>query len=231
MLGASTVTAMQVGKCLLGLVAAVATSGLVASCTFPTPSQDYVCKDDSDCDPERVCSAAKYCVLRSTMADAGAGSDAAPMDSTQQIDADPFAATRAACIAANYTLDATTNGYYRKVTNNTNWTNATTDCNDDVAGATHMITLSTDAEVNFQKSLSGAWIGWIDRPTEGTWHAVTAEVPTINYQTYWAGSRPDGGGDENCAIWRNNSPTGIDDVECSQGHPYICECDGMAVLP
>ncbi len=221
---------MTSGTQMLGLVAVVAASGLAQACTFPAPSKEYACEVDTDCDPERVCSSTKYCVLRSAMeVDAGLP-DAVP-DSTP-IDADPFEATKLACIAAGYTLEPSTGGYYRKVTTNATWATATTDCNNDVAGATHVITLSTDAEVTFQKSLTGAWIGWTDRPTEGMWHATTAEdaAATLNYAMYWANNRPDGSNRENCAIWRNANPMGIDDVECDQSHPYICECDGRPPL-
>ena len=228
MLPASTPMSMQVERRLLGFVAALAALGPLAACEFPTPSKHYACDKDTDCDPERVCSPAKYCVLPSSMEpDGGVDTDAAPIDSAM-IDGDPFAATRAACLAAGYTQEATTSGLYRFVTTGANWTNARTDCENDVAGATHVITLSNDTEVAYQRATQlDAWIGWVDRPTEGMWHVLTAEVPVLNYQAAWASNRPDGGSDENCALMRSG---GIDDVDCPQAHRYICECDGQAVL-
>lgn len=224
---------MHVGRPWLGLLALVAI-GQATGCAFPTPSQEYTCTKDEDCVAagftDRECSPSQYCVEKgSSQPDASSGSDAGPADT--MIDADPVAVAKAMCMTMGYTLEPTTNGLYRKVTANATWTNASNDCKDDVTGATHLITLSTDAEVMFQRTLNGAWIGWVDQPNEGMWHVLTSEVPAINYQTYWAGSRPDGGTDENCAIWRNSNPQGIDDVDCPQTHPYICECDGLPQLP
>lgn len=219
---------MQVGWRGLGL-AVLALGGSLAACQFPTPSQDYVCERDEDCDPERACSPGGYCVLRSAVEPDAAVTDAPPIDS-MPIDGDPFAATAAACMAVGYTLEPSTMGYYKKVTSGANWNNASNDCNDDVAGATHLITLSTVEEVAFQRTINNAWIGWIDSPTEGMWHVLTAEVPVINIADYWGDRRPDGGDDENCAVMRLSNPDGIDDVDCPQNHPYICECDGRPVL-
>lgn len=218
--------AMQV-RHWLGIVAGIAALTSVAACQFPNTSRSYACDVDEDCDPERTCSASGFCVEATD-----AGTDALPVDGAvdaMSIDADPFAATRAACMAAGYTLEATTGGYYRKVTAGANWTTAHNDCMDDVAGATHLITLSTQTEVDFQKTLNAAWLGWIDRPTEGTWHLLTDESPTISVPSFWGSNRPDGGTAENCAVWKNSNPLGIDDVDCPQAHPYICECDGRPV--
>lgn len=221
---------MLVGRHLLGLVALAAAVGIAPACTFPTPSKNYSCDLDEDCaDPERVCSPAKYCVLRSDMPDAGVGSDAAPIDASVPIDSDPFAATRQACMTAGYTMEATTGGLYRFVTAPADWADARADCEGDVPGATHVITLSNDIEVAYQRATQlDAWIGWVDRPMEGTWHVLTAEVPVLNYANAWANNRPDGGNSENCSLMRSG---GIDDVDCPQDHRYICECDGMPVLP
>ena len=214
---------MKSGARWLGLVAVIAT---IHACQFPSASKKYACLDDADCDPDRVCSPANYCVIPSMEPDAGMV-DGGPVDSPP-IDGDPFAATRAACIAAGYTQEATTQNYYRTVTTAATWNNAYADCNDDVQGATHLITLSTDAEITLQRMFNEYWVGWIDRPTEGQWHILTDEVTTINVLDHWGNSRPDGGNSENCAIWRNNI-NGIDDVDCPQSHRYICECDGKPV--
>lgn len=222
---------MTVGMRLLGLVAVVSTGGLLTSCTFPTPSKDYACQDSSECDPERVCSPTKFCVLPSEMAPDGGTVDAAPIDTTMPIDADPFDAIKQQCIAAGYTQEATTGNYYRIVTTGTNWNNAYNDCNNDVVGATHLITLSNATEVDLQRTYNDYWIGWIDRPTEGQWHLLTDEVTAINQLDHWGNNRPDGGNSENCAVWRNNvdGKPGFDDVDCPQTHRYICECDGRPV--
>jgi hypothetical protein len=230
MLPAFTVMTMKAGTQWLGLVAVVAAAGLWQACQFPTPSKDYVCESDTDCDPERVCSPTKFCVLRSTTEPDAAVTDAGSIDSPP-IDADPFAATRAACIAAGYTLEPTTGNYYRIATANANWNNAYTDCNNDVDGATHLITLSTTVEIAFQANYNDYWVGWIDRPMENQWHLLTDEVTTINQQDYWGNNRPDGGNSENCAVWRNNvdGKAGYDDIDCPDGKRYICECDGRPV--
>lgn len=177
---------------------------------------------------DRVCSDTQYCVIPGMAeVDAAPGGDAAPTD-TMPIDADPFVATKAACIAAGYQENATTGSLYRVVTTATTWTNAFNDCNNDVANATHLMSLSNQAEVDYVKTLQDYWIGWIDRPTEGQWHLLTDEVSSINVMTYWGTNRPDGGGAENCAVWHTNV-NGIDDVDCPQTHRYICECDGKPV--
>lgn len=162
--------------------------------------------------------------------DAAPGDDAAPMDSAP-IDADPFEATKQACIAAGYTQEPTTGNYYRIVTTNANWTNAHTDCMNDVVGATHLITLTNTVEIDFQRNYNDHWVGWLDRPTEGQWHLLTDEVTTINQLDYWGNFRPDGGNSENCAVWRNNvdGKAGYDDIDCPTGKRYICECDGRPV--
>ncbi len=216
---------MKFGRSLLGFVAVVAIS---QACTFPTPSKDYACDTTEDCDPDRVCSPAKFCVIPNLEEpDAGVGSDAAPVDSMMPIDGDPFAAIRQQCIAAGYTQEATTGNYYRIVTTADDWNAAYADCNNDVVGATHLITLSNQVEIDFQKTRNEYWVGWIDRPVENTWHLLTDEVPTV-IAPWGSGGRPDGGNSENCAIWRNNL-NGLDDVDCPQNHDYVCECDGRPV--
>lgn len=223
---------MTVGMRLLGLLAAVSAGGFLTSCTFPTPSKDYACEDDTDCDPERVCSPTKYCVLPSAMVETDGGAvDAGPSDSMMPIDADPFEAIKAQCMTAGYTLNAATGNYYRIVTAAANWNNAYADCNNDVANATHLITISNAAEVTFQMQYNDYWVGWIDRPMEGNWHILTDEITVINQLDYWGNNRPDGGNSENCAVWRNNvdGKAGYDDVDCPQNHRYVCECDGRPV--
>ena len=46
---------------------------LVSGCVFPTPSKEFACKTDQDCDPERVCGDQQYCIIPTL--------DAAPSDS------------------------------------------------------------------------------------------------------------------------------------------------------
>ncbi|MFN0247423.1 MAG: C-type lectin domain-containing protein [Kofleriaceae bacterium] len=163
--------------------------------------------------------------------DAGTVTDGAPTDSSLPIDADPFDAIRTQCMAAGYTSNAATGSYYRIVTANASWNAAYADCNDDVVGATHLMTMSNAAEVTFLMSHNDHWVGWIDRPTEGAWHILTDEETVIDQLTYWGNNRPDGGNSENCAVFRNNvdGKAGYDDTDCPVARDYVCECDGRPV--
>lgn len=195
----------------------------LAACDFPTPSEQYACRVTADCESGRVCTAG-YCVVgqQTTMPDAA---NTLPKDAAvdAMIDADPFAVTRQQCLAAGYTQDA--GGLHRAVMTNASWLNAAADCANDVAGASHLVVLSSQAEVDYVKTRLG-WVGLSDRATEGQWVNVTGEPNDLRP---WDSGQPDnGGGNENCAQMKVG---GLDDDQCGNGHRYVCECDGRPPMP
>jgi len=229
MLSAVTERAMQVGRYSSVFVAAFAS---VLGACFPSLSQEYACTVDEDCDPDRMCSPEKFCVIRS-----GAAPDAnmtvmtdAAVDTMVSIDADPFAATRSACMSAGYVIDPTTTNLYRAITTNASWNDAKTDCDNDVPNATHLIVLSTMGEIAFMKARAGSWVGLTDQGgPENTFRNATGETTVINVDDYWDSGQPDnGGGNEDCAQMK---AAGLDDDQCGNGHRYVCECDGRPPAP
>lgn len=198
---------------------------LVAACGFPHPSDAYTCKDDGDCDGGRTCSDQGFCVFDDVATDAAV--DAAPDAPT--IDADPFAATRAQCLAAGYVMEATTGGLYRSVNGNLSWSNAEADCANDVTGATHLIVPAGPAEVAYMKTQLG-WVGYNDRAAEDMWRDVLGNALVKNTLP-WASGRPDNGGggsDEDCVEMKTG---GLDDDQCGNNNRYVCECDGIMPMP
>jgi hypothetical protein len=195
-----------------------------AACDFPHPSEEYACRANADCETGRICTAG-YCVLgqENKVPDA---SNTLPKDAPAidaMIDADPFVMIAQQCIAAGYTMDAS--GLHRAVPTSATWVNAESDCANDVAGATHLVVLSSTAEVTYVKTQLG-WVGLSDRATEGTFVNVTGEPGDLRP---WESDQPDnGGGNENCAQMK---AAGLDDDQCGNGHRYVCECDGRMPLP
>jgi hypothetical protein len=137
----------------------------------------------------------------------------------------------AQCMAAGYMYDAAANGYYRSITTNTSWTNAQTACKADVVGSSHLIVLSSTAEVTFMSPSctdnAGCWVGLSDRITENQFTTVTNEPGDLRP---WRSGQPDnGGGSEDCAQMKSNGQ--LDDDQCGNNHRYFCECDGKTSTP
>ena len=131
----------------------------------------------------------------------------------------------AACMAKGYTANGTLTSLYRVGANSKSWVDAETECATDVAGATHLVVLSSPAESQFIQTTLG-WVGLSDRATEGTFVNVTAEP---NDQRPFLSGQPDnGGGDENCVQMKSG---GLDDDQCSNDHVFVCECDGRPPTP
>jgi len=209
-------------KCWLLLVALV-------GCDFPTRSDAYACETTADCDSGRVCETG-YCVVGGGGVDSRPDSTTAPSDApTTPIDAppdaDPFVATAMQCVAQGYALVAGPAGYYRTVTTAASWLNAQADCKNDVAGATHLIVLSTPAESTYMLSRLG-WIGLSDRITENTFVTVTGEAG--DQRPFSPGQPDNGNGNENCVQMKAD---GLDDDQCANTHRYVCECDGRMSTP
>jgi hypothetical protein len=200
---------------------------VLGACAFPERSERYACETNADCDSGRTCdSVYGYCVK--SKVDAGISIDAGdggtpPIDSTVFMDANAEQMLAMKCTAAGYTLATGANGYYRVVTGGQSWTNAQTDCANDVAGSSHLIVLSTPAEVTYMAGQLG-WVGLSDRTTEGQFVNVTGETPD---QRPWANGQPDNGsGSEDCAQMKSGGQ--LDDDQCDNAHRYVCECDGKS---
>jgi len=210
------------------MVVRVAVAGVLASCvaacSFPTRASDFACRVDSDCEADRVCDQG-FCVIGSRP-DAAVEPDASVEPDAPPSDADNFAQIAMMCEAAGYTFEAGPAGYYRPVTNGQSWLNAQADCKDDVAGATHLIVLSTTAEVTYMATQLG-WIGLSDRATEGTFVTVTGE--TGDQRPFAPGQPDNGSGSEDCVQMKSGGQ--LDDDQCGNNHRYVCECDGRASSP
>jgi hypothetical protein len=200
---------------------------LVGGCTFPVRSEAFVCQTDDDCDSERSCQSGLCVVGRGgdNGLDAGPGDDGQNAQMDAPPDADPFVQIAQQCVAKGYTLDATTGGYYRVVTTSAQWPTAQANCKADVAGATHLIVLSTQAEVTFMATKLG-WVGLLDNATN-VFVTVTGETGDV--RPFDNGQPDNGGGDENCVQMINGGK--LDDDQCDNNHRYVCECDGRLSTP
>ena len=199
----------------------------LVACDFPSRSEHYACAITSECEAGRTCEDG-YCVLGAVDASGGADassidSSGAPLDVAPMPDADLLAMQ---CPAAGYTYAAGPNGYYRAVTTGASWTNAQADCKKDVASSSHLIVLSTTAEVTYMATQLG-WIGLSDRTTENVFDTVTGETGD---QRPWASGQPDNGsGTEDCTQMKSGGL--LDDDQCGNNHRYVCECDGRMSTP
>jgi hypothetical protein len=199
---------------------------VLAGCgEFPVRSTEFVCETTADCDDGRTCEQG-FCIVGGNRG--GGGNDAAVNDQPDAgVDSppvDPFVAIAQQCVDAGYTLDPATGGYYRTSTVNAQWTAANNDCKDDVPGATHLIVLSTQAEVTFlspKVGNNGMWVGLFDNDTN-VFQNVTGEPNDV--RPFASGQPDNGGGDENCVQMKQGGQ--LDDDQCDQGHRYTCECDG-----
>lgn len=135
--------------------------------------------------------------------------------------ATPFAA----CMAKGYTAATGLTSLYRVSANDKSWVDAQTECATDVAGATHLVVLSSATESDFIKTKLG-WVGLSDRATEGTFVNVTAEPN--DYRPWISGQPDNGSGNENCVQMKAG---GLDDDQCGNAHVFVCECDGRPSTP
>lgn len=190
----------------------------LAGC-FPSPSNDLACSVTADCPSGRVCTSG-FCVI----ADAGVvDPDAITPDATP--DADTGALLAMQCMNAGYAKPATLPGFYRTVTAARTWQAAQTDCADDVTGKSHLIVVTSAAEIDYMKTQLG-WVGLNDITTEETFVTVTREAAPPLGAPPWVNGQPDNGdGDEHCVQMKTN---GLDDDQCGNNHTYVCECDGAS---
>nr|XP_031826783.1 hemolymph lipopolysaccharide-binding protein-like [Nomia melanderi] len=73
-----------------------------------------------------------------------------------------------------------------------------------------------------KEKVSSCWLGAHDQFEEGEW--VTVEGKRLDYERWSTDPfpyQPDNyGGNQNCAVFKEH---GMDDVECTEKHAYICE--------
>ena len=127
---------------------------------------------------------------------------------------------------ASYTLHdaARPMSFYRWVSASATWSAAETACAGDGSTATkpaHLIVLDDSSERAwaFAQNNSDQWVGAADIRTENSWLAVTDQVSP--YIGAASGNLPN----KDCLIL-NATDTAADG--CGGGHPYLCECDGLA---
>lgn len=155
----------------------------------------------------------------------GSGSDASIPGANP--DATPDSAASILPCPVTYTL-SNGSSKYRSVTASTTWTAAETDCEDDatpnVTRPAHTIVLDNDAEraYAFMQNNSDQWVGITDRNTEQAYLAVTNQMP------FFLGSATGNNTSKDCLILNSTDTTS---EACSNGHPYLCECDGLAANP
>lgn len=131
----------------------------------------------------------------------------------------------AACMAKGYVAVAGLTSLYRSSTQAKDWLVARDDCAADVPGATHLVVLSSTAEVQYVKSQLG-WVGLSDRATENVFVNVTNEANDL--RPFRSGQPDNGSGTEHCVQMKSD---GLDDDQCDETHAYVCECDGRAPVP
>lgn len=161
----------------------------------------------------------------------GSGSGSSTPDAAIDAPADAPVITLLPC-PVTYTLtDGSPPGsHYRQVTASTSWQNAEADCANDeiptVTGPAHLIVLDDANEATFIWNLmnSDQWVGSSDLKTEGTFLAVTDQ------QVVYTGMASGNDGGKDCLDVHNTG--GVTDADtCTNGHPYVCECDGRAANP
>jgi hypothetical protein len=200
-----------------GAARAILAALALTACTFPQPSAEYSCRVTADCDSGRVCEGG-YCVVSS-------GSNGTPGVDAGPVDADAMGLA-AQCMAAGYTQLPIAGGLYRAVSGARSWLDAQLDCKDDVPGKTHLIVLSTTAEVAYAAAQPG-WIGLSDRTTEGVFVTVTGEAG--DQRPFDTGQPDNGDASEDCVESRGNGR--LNDDQCGLAKPYVCECDGRPSMP
>jgi len=103
----------------------------------------------------------------------------------------------------------------------TTWTAAETAC--EISGS-HLIVFDDANEVTATDSfiIGSTWIGVSDRINEGTYRAVTAQS---TFLSPGSSHQPD-----DCVRIDEATDT-LDDRNCGELNPVVCECDGQAVVP
>lgn len=119
--------------------------------------------------------------------------------------------------------------FYKQVTASTTWSGAETDCEDDATAGTaptHLIVLDDQAEAAFAwtTNTSDQWVGHSDLVSEGDW------LPVTDQSGVFTGNATGNNTNKNCLeVTQSSGQTTAE--TCTNGHPYLCECDGLAADP
>jgi len=168
--------------------------------------------------------------------------DDAPSDARIDADAAPDAGFDPATCPASYTttVTATPGSRYRVIATAQDWGSQRADCEDDLAGATHLVVFDSDAEaqqiaaavgaINYHVGAvqpageSGVAVGWV-------W-LTGAPVPSGLWQ---AGQPNDNDGIEDDEQDRTSVYASVgyalQDVDAPFSTQAVCECDGHPVAP
>lgn len=161
---------------------------------------------------------------------AGSGSGSVTHDAAVDAPIDAPATTPLPCAGSYVLTDLVHPSLYRQVTASASWTSAETDCeNDEVTGVTapaHLIVLDDAGEATYIWTLmnSDQWVGHSDRITEGNF------LPVTDQQGVYTGNAAGNDGGKDCLMVHNTGGATTADT-CTNGHPYVCECDGRAANP
>lgn len=146
-------------------------------------------------------------------------------DSAHLADASHDAPAMPLACPSGYTLTAplVTLSLYRSVTASTDWASAEADCENDAAPgqpSTHLIVLDDVAERSwaYSTTTSDQWAGESDRIVEGVYLPVTDQL------VFYANPNGNNPGLD-CVIIKQLDTSA---ENCNTGHPYLCECDGLA---
>jgi hypothetical protein len=115
---------------------------------------------------------------------------------------------------------------YRLISQGAPWLTASSEC---AADGTHLIVLSTQAELSGINVIAGAgerWVGLSDLVTDGVFLPVTDEATTFPPASGmpWETGEPSAG-DKSCVLMGDNGE--LSSKTCGLARPYICECDGI----
>jgi hypothetical protein len=137
-------------------------------------------------------------------------------------------------------------GVYRVETTTFNFDDAQRMCVEDAIdqrARTHLVVLSSAEELETVRRVAGldvdfqqAWVGFSDRFSEGAFQWITTEDVDNSFAKEgktapWASGEPNNGSgaEEDCAVLRLTED--LNDIECSSGQPFVCECDEFEVTP
>lgn len=151
-----------------------------------------------------------------------ASSDVSTDLDAQSVDASVDAAPDATVACPGNYAENVNGSAYRYVSVVAQWLTAEQDCEDDLAGHTHLVVLDQSNELATVDAISSAtfWYGSSNRINVDTWRWVTG--PTA----------PDlGNNADRCARYSPEYNNSNDDECAANSWAYVCECDHVPAMP